>query len=57
MAGITLYQFEGSHYNEKARWALDLKGVPHERARPWISSPERRPGAAIWWATSSASPI
>jgi glutathione S-transferase len=31
MAGITLYQFQASHFNEKARWALDLKGVPHER--------------------------
>jgi glutathione S-transferase len=31
MTGITLYQFPTSHYNEKARWALDLKRVPHER--------------------------
>ena len=31
MAGITLYQFPASHYNEKVRWALDLKGVPHDR--------------------------
>jgi glutathione S-transferase len=31
MAGITLYQFPASHYNEKARWALDLKRVPHHR--------------------------
>jgi glutathione S-transferase len=31
MAGITLYQFPASHYNEKARWALDWKGVAHER--------------------------
>ena len=28
---ITLYQFPASHYNEKARWGLDLKRVPHER--------------------------
>ena len=26
-----LYQFPFSHYNEKARWALDLKAVPHRR--------------------------
>ncbi len=26
-----LLQFRSSHYNEKARWALDHKGVPHER--------------------------
>jgi len=28
---ITLYQFEFSHFCEKARWALDYKGLPHER--------------------------
>ena len=27
----TLWHIEISHYNEKARWALDLKGVPHVR--------------------------
>jgi glutathione S-transferase len=26
-----LYQFDFSHYNEKARWALDYKRVPHRR--------------------------
>jgi glutathione S-transferase len=31
MTRIVLHQFEGSHYNEKARWALDLKRVPHAR--------------------------
>jgi glutathione S-transferase len=31
MAGIELFQFDASHYNEKARWALDYKRVPHER--------------------------
>jgi glutathione S-transferase len=28
---LRLLQFRHSPYNEKARWALDLKGVPHER--------------------------
>lgn len=27
----TLHQFQFSHYNEKARWALDFKGVAHVR--------------------------
>src|SRR5207244_470877 len=26
-----LWQFTYSHFNEKARWALDFKGVPHVR--------------------------
>jgi glutathione S-transferase len=28
---IALYQFEFSHFCEKARWALDYKGLPHVR--------------------------
>ncbi len=28
---IVLHQFPYSHYNEKARWALDWKGIAHER--------------------------
>lgn len=28
---LVLHQFEFSHFNEKARWALDYKGVAHER--------------------------
>jgi glutathione S-transferase len=28
---IELFQFPGSHFNEKARWGLDWKGVAHER--------------------------
>jgi glutathione S-transferase len=29
-----LYHLEISHYNEKARWALDYKNVPHVRKAP-----------------------
>lgn len=28
---LTLHQFEFSHFNDKARWALAFKQVPHER--------------------------
>ena len=28
---LVLHQFVSSHYNEKARWALDWKGLPHRR--------------------------
>jgi glutathione S-transferase len=30
----TLWHIEISHYNEKARWALDYKGIPHRRRAP-----------------------
>jgi glutathione S-transferase len=30
-----LWQIKVSHYNEKARWALDYKGVAHTRVTPW----------------------
>ena len=35
-----LYQFAFSHYNEKARWALDWKGIPHHR-RSLLPGPHR----------------
>jgi len=28
---LELFQFPSSHYNEKARWGLDWKGLPHRR--------------------------
>lgn len=31
MAEIDLFHFTSSHFNEKARWTLELKGVPHQR--------------------------
>lgn len=31
MAKVVLHQFPFSHYNEKARWALDWKGIAHQR--------------------------
>src|SRR5439155_939811 len=31
MAPPVLWQFRFSHFNEKARWALDFKGIPHVR--------------------------
>src|SRR5919206_3444571 len=45
-----LYHIEISHYNEKARWALDYKHVPHERKAPppmmhtvWALAMTRKP--------------
>lgn len=36
MAGVSavLWHIEVSHYNEKVRWALDFKAVPHVRRAP-----------------------
>jgi glutathione S-transferase len=31
---VVLWHLQISHYNEKARWALDYKGIPHERREP-----------------------
>ena len=31
MSEMELFHFLGSHFNEKARWVLDLKQVPHTR--------------------------
>ncbi len=31
VADIELFQFHSSHFNEKVRWTLDLKRVPHSR--------------------------
>ena len=32
--GVVLWHIEISHYNEKARWALDYKGIPYELRTP-----------------------
>ena len=49
---VVLWHIEVSHYNEKARWALDYKGIPHELRVPMpglhgLTRPARaRAGAA-----------
>lgn len=42
MTTAVLHQFQFSHYNEKARWALDFKGVPHTR-RSLLPGPHMLP--------------
>lgn len=37
-AKLVLHMFPSSHYNEKARWALDWKGLPHARI-PYLPGP------------------
>ncbi|HZR84162.1 MAG TPA: glutathione S-transferase [Candidatus Binatia bacterium] len=46
-----LWQFTASHYNEKARWALDWKGLPYRRRSllPGLHVP------TIFWMTGQKS--
>jgi glutathione S-transferase len=46
-----LWHFPFSHYAEKARWALDFKGVAHVRRAlvPGLHYPR------VWWATRQAT--
>lgn len=54
MAVPDLYQFSFSHYNEKARWALDYKGIRHHRHSllPGAHIPQ-----AVWISGRKSTPI
>ncbi|MDP6873427.1 MAG: glutathione S-transferase [Alphaproteobacteria bacterium] len=39
---LELHQFPYSHFNEKARWALDYKGLEHQRLN-YLPGPHMRP--------------
>jgi len=49
-----LWQFAFSHYNEKVRWALDLKGIPHVRRSllPGLHLPR-----ILWMTGQTAVPV
>jgi glutathione S-transferase len=46
-----LWQFRASHFNEKARWALDWKGVRHQR-RSLLPGPH---APVVMWLTGQKS--
>jgi glutathione S-transferase len=46
-----LWQFRASHFNEKARWALDWKRIPHER-RSLLPGPH---APVVLWLTGQKS--
>lgn len=48
---VTLWHIPISHYNEKARWALELKGVEHERRAP---PPPSHIAVALWLTRGAA---
>jgi glutathione S-transferase len=50
MADVLLWHFPVSHFNEKVRWALDLKRIPHRRR---ALGPDYLFRA--WWATGRAT--
>jgi glutathione S-transferase len=47
MVDPVLWQFKYSHYNEKVRWALDYKQIPHLR-RSLLPGPHV---PRVWWMT------
>ncbi len=50
---VTLWHIELSHYNEKVRWALDYKGIPHVRRALGASYLPR----ALWASGQPRLPI
>ncbi len=46
MTDVALWHFQGSHFCEKARWALDFKRIPHTRRTLGASYLPR-----AWWRT------
>ena len=51
MSQPVLWHFTFSHYAEKARWALDFKGIPHERRALVAGLHYPR----VWWATGQST--
>jgi glutathione S-transferase len=54
MADPVLWQFKYSHYNDKARWALDFKGIPHVR-RSLLPGPHAP--RVLWMTGQKAVPV
>jgi glutathione S-transferase len=48
----TLWQYSFSHFNEKARWALDHKRIPHRRRSLLPGAPR-----AMWFSARGTLPV
>ena len=48
---IRLWHLDVSHYNEKARWALDHKRIPHVR-RAVMAGSQARVAKRLWGGTT-----
>ena len=55
MAVPILWHLEMSHFNEKARWTLDYKGIPHERRSIFPGTQELR--ARMLRGGTSTTPV
>lgn len=53
---VELHQFNSSHFNEKARWALDYKTVPHRRVS-YLPGPHRSAIKKITNGSTSTTPV
>src|SRR5262249_27203530 len=51
MSPVELFQFDFSHFNEKVRWALDFKRIPHVR-RSLLPGPHMMPIRRLTGQTS-----
>jgi len=49
-----LWHIGVSHYSEKVRWALDWKGIEHERREP---PPPAHMALALWWSRGQTTPF
>jgi glutathione S-transferase len=52
MTRPVLWQYNFSNFNEKARWALDYKGIPHERRSLLPNMPR-----ALWFSMRGTLPV
>ncbi len=53
---VELHQFNSSHFNEKARWALDYKTVPHRRIS-YLPGPHRQAIKKLTNGSTSTTPV
>lgn len=56
MTPLTLHQFPSSHFNEKARWALDYKHLMHERIS-YLPGPHMSKIKKLTGGNTSTTPV
>tara|TARA_R110002072_G_scaffold1598_3_gene13556 strand:+ start:13863 stop:14633 length:771 start_codon:yes stop_codon:yes gene_type:complete len=56
MTQLILHQFASSHFNEKARWALDFKNIPHQRIS-YLPGPHMGKIKKLTAGTGTSTPV